>query len=394
MASDQQRILRAARRYGRTLDPIAQRYTDPVTGKRLSGEALILKTVKGESGGRRDAVSSAGAKGIGQFMPGTRAAVIKQFGVDPWRSPEEAVHALTLHMRGKLGNATGLEGYNPGGGQSYVSYILGQRIGSQRAAGGGGGGSGAPTGAGTAASSGAAPAAAPQANPNAAFNPGALAQAMAAPELEKPQLAPSSGVAMPGILTPDFYQPVPTSGPPSPPPEPDLTAPAGQAVSFGGPAGTAPDGTAQPAGALSAGAPASSAQIANPNTARGNIAQIFERAATLDAKRLPYKWGGGHGKRISDVSKAEPLDCSGAVSAVLGVDPRVSGQFTKWGKPGAGGNVTVYANSEHVLMKIRGDDGKWHFFGTSRTNPGGGAGWIPASALGSGYLSRFTARHI
>lgn len=113
------------------------------------------------------------------------------------------------------------------------------------------------------------------------------------------------------------------------------------------------------------------------------------RADTIDAKRLPYKWGGGHGGKV-DPATATPLDCSGAVSAVLGIDPRVSGQFTAWGKPGDGGNkgVTIFANGHHVLMKIDG-----HYWGTSSTNPGGGAGWIPQSAISPGYLQGFTARH-
>jgi hypothetical protein len=50
--------------------------------------------------------------------------------------------------------------------------------------------------------------------------------------------------------------------------------------------------------------------------------------------------------------------------------------------------VTIYANAKHVLMEING-----HFWGTSATNPGGGAGWIPRSAISPQYLRNFTARH-
>jgi len=35
-----------------------------------------------------------------------------------------------------------------------------------------------------------------------------------------------------------------------------------------------------------------------------------------------------------------------------------------------------------------------HFFGTSQTNPGGGAGWIPRGAISPQYLKGFTARHL
>jgi hypothetical protein len=50
--------------------------------------------------------------------------------------------------------------------------------------------------------------------------------------------------------------------------------------------------------------------------------------------------------------------------------------------------VTIYANAEHVLMEIDG-----HFWGTSATNPGSGAGWIPREHVTAAYLSRFTVRH-
>jgi hypothetical protein len=116
-----------------------------------------------------------------------------------------------------------------------------------------------------------------------------------------------------------------------------------------------------------------------------------QRANQIDAAKLPYLWGGGHGGKVNVDKNLTPLDCSGAVSAVLGIDPRVSGQFTSWGKAGDGGSkgVTVYANDEHVLMSIDG-----HFWGTSQTNPGGGAGWIPRSAISREYLKGFTARHL
>jgi hypothetical protein len=114
-----------------------------------------------------------------------------------------------------------------------------------------------------------------------------------------------------------------------------------------------------------------------------------QRANVINAQQLPYKWGGGHAGK-TPITKAVPLDCSGAVSKVLGIDPRVSGDFAKWGSPGDGGSkgVTVYSNGHHVLMKING-----HFFGTSTTNPRGGAGWIKQEDVSPEYLKGFTARH-
>lgn len=123
---------RAAQRWGRKLEQAGVSYTNPVTGKPLSGAALLLKTASGESGFNDDATSGAGAHGRLQFMPGTRQAVLKATGgkVDPYGSIDEAYHAAYLHLAGKLGHRKGLEGYNPGGGQEYVNYILGQKVGS------------------------------------------------------------------------------------------------------------------------------------------------------------------------------------------------------------------------------------------------------------------------
>lgn len=130
--------------------------------------------------------------------------------------------------------------------------------------------------------------------------------------------------------------------------------------------------------------------FANPGrggkTRTGLLGKIEHRADRIDSKQFPYEWGGGHNPATQ--KQAIPLDCSGAVSKVLGIDPRVSGQLASWGKPGKGKHVTIYANDHHVLMEIGG-----RFWGTSGSNPGGGAGWIPASAVSSSYLAGFTARH-
>jgi murein DD-endopeptidase MepM/ murein hydrolase activator NlpD len=239
VASDAQRIRDAAARYGRSLDAVAAQYTNPLTGRRLSGEALILKTVQGESGGRRDAVSKAGARAWAQFMPATRAEVIRKYGVDPWRSPEEAVHALTLHMRGKLGNATGLQGYNPGGGQGYVDYILKQRVGGARGStprsSGGARAVAAPTSGGASTAGSTTTSGASTSSPISPFSPGALSTRLASVQLEQSPGISTAGPALPAGLRPRYYMEVPSSGPPLPPPDPSLPDAAGQEVSFGDP---------------------------------------------------------------------------------------------------------------------------------------------------------------
>ena len=119
----------------------------------------------------------------------------------------------------------------------------------------------------------------------------------------------------------------------------------------------------------------------------GRLARIKAEADRIDAATVPYLWGGGHQAKQKRGSKVTPLDCSGAVSRLLGIDPRVASQFKSWGRAGEGKDFTIYARDDHVLVKIGG-----HFWGTSGSNPGGGAGWIPASAVSKSYLSRFTAR--
>lgn len=123
----------------------------------------------------------------------------------------------------------------------------------------------------------------------------------------------------------------------------------------------------------------------------GGTAAAMAEAQSINSKEYPYVWGGGHG------SFAGPYDCSGAVSAVLHAagmlgKPMVSGELASFGAPGPG-PITIYANGVHAFMSIMGK-----FFGTSLSNPGGGAGFFP-SALGLGEAhegdsgGKFVVRH-
>jgi hypothetical protein len=108
-------------------------------------------------------------------------------------------------------------------------------------------------------------------------------------------------------------------------------------------------------------------------SAKEMIAAMIRMANRIDSKHYAYRWGGGHNASFSG-----PYDCSGAVSAVLHAAgllkrPMVSGEFMHWGAPGPGA-VTIYANAGHVYMRIAG-----RYFGTTRMNPGGGAGWFPGA---------------
>lgn len=119
----------------------------------------------------------------------------------------------------------------------------------------------------------------------------------------------------------------------------------------------------------------------------GLISRLTSVANRVDRQHFPYLWGGGH---QASPAPWGPFDCSGAISYVsqqagLRIPTMTSGQFARAGKPGPGA-FTIFANDGHVLSRIG-----QRFFGTSRTNPGGGAGWMPNP--GSSYLSGFTQRH-
>lgn len=371
VASDREKVRQAVLRYGPSVDAIARRYVNPVTGRRLSGAALLAKLLQGESRAwtdperARNAVSPAGARRWGQFVPGTRADVIRRFGIDPWRSIDEAVHATALHLRGKVNGNVGLEGYNPGD-PNYPGYILGQRVGH----------------VGASRRAGRTMAGAPVA---AVASPGGdvggvssiPSGAISVPTMPAP--APVGGTALKapsfaaGPTLPKGYQLPVSGGGPLPPQPQQLPEPTQQA----------PLPTTSPQVAAAGGVPIYQGQTGR--TAK--LARIVSRAAAIDAERLPYRWGGGHGPTPG--KPGEPLDCSGAVSRLLGVKPRVSGQFETFGQPGRGKNLTIYASGSHVLVEING-----HFWGTSATNPGGGPGWIPRSKISASYLRGFKARHL
>ncbi len=116
-------------------------------------------------------------------------------------------------------------------------------------------------------------------------------------------------------------------------------------------------------------------------------------AKELEKAKLPYVWGGGH--NTGDVDLGSGVDCSGAVSYVLqkmgvklpgGV---VSGEMGSYVKPGPGA-VTVFYNPTHTFMRIGNE-----YFGTSASNPGGGAGFIPTSVAEPEALSgSYSVGHI
>lgn len=378
------------RRWGGLAEQAEERFGVPAN--------VLLGLIKVESGGQEGRTSSAGAQGLTQFMPGTARSI----GVDvrPGHARSQVFGAAKyLKELGFQKNPQlALSSYNagpgnPGAAGPYASNVLSAAKGYRGVSGGGGGGGGGAdggsSGGSTDSSAGSQTAGAPP-DLGAAQSMLPLLQAL---QDQNQQPRSSAGVQAPAFSAaapmPGGYQPV-VSGGGGPAPKPDI-GPLLSAVQTLG--GNVPGAQGAQGAQGSASGQVSPTPGGKTSALGGDLAAAATtRANVLDEQRLPYKWGGGHGARVAvkPGAKVTPLDCSGAVSAVLGIDPRVSGQFRAWGRAGDGGNkgVTVYANDEHVLMKING-----HFFGTSRTNPGGGAGWIPQGAISKEYLSRFTARH-
>jgi hypothetical protein len=119
------------------------------------------------------------------------------------------------------------------------------------------------------------------------------------------------------------------------------------------------------------------------------VGYMTRRADAIDKKGYPYSSPGNRGFGIGG-----PMDCSGAVSKVLGPNllesVQASPYFLTWGEGGKGKHITTYSRggygaSGHVFMTINGRG-----FGTSGENPGGGAGWFTPD---SSYMAGFTARH-
>jgi peptidoglycan hydrolase-like protein with peptidoglycan-binding domain len=117
---------------------------------------------------------------------------------------------------------------------------------------------------------------------------------------------------------------------------------------------------------------------------RGGIPIRVRRAirAANRIARAPYRYGGGH-RSFRDTG----YDCSGSLSYVLHAAgalsrPLDSGELMRWGSPGPGRWITVYAHRGHAFMVIRG-----RRFDTSAL--AGGSRWTREMRSTAG----FTVRH-
>jgi len=144
--------------------------------------------------------------------------------------------------------------------------------------------------------------------------------------------------------------------------------------------------------------------IAAGMTSGSPVERAYAAAKAMDAKRLPYVWGGGHSRAgVADGGTGRDpgvgFDCSGSTVAILaaagmGFSPgggtATSGSLTSWGEPGPGKGMTLYANSEHVFLVFHdvGKAGDEHF-GTGRWGKSwGGAGFNPNMHPTAGFVAR------
>ena len=112
----------------------------------------------------------------------------------------------------------------------------------------------------------------------------------------------------------------------------------------------------------------------------GVVARVIRAANRIQSK--PYKYGGGHG-RWNDSG----YDCSGSVSYALhggGLlsSALTSSGFMRWGAPGKGRRITIYASPSHVYMVI---DGR-RFDTTGRDESG--SRWQASQRSSAGYVVR------
>lgn len=154
------------------------------------------------------------------------------------------------------------------------------------------------------------------------------------------------------------------------------TAPSGVALTPGERARLLPDGLA-----------------AAPQQAPPAVMEMIAAGNQIVGK--PYVYGGGHGLPLADV--APSYDCSSSVEHLLygaGLLPvsyeAPSSQLERFGQPGPGRWVTLYASADHVFMYVAGL--RWDTHNAAGAGDGSsGIGWHPLVRSAAGFLARHPA---
>jgi hypothetical protein len=144
---------------------------------------------------------------------------------------------------------------------------------------------------------------------------------------------------------------------------------------FGTGAGRAVDAAGLGAGGLATIPPAAPSRVAAIINAANSVA------------RKPYVYGGGHGRLADETFVDTAYDCSGSVSFALAAaglvdSPLDSSALARFGRPGRGRWVTIYANAGHAFMTVAGLR-----FDTSGRSAGGSR-WQAGSRTVAGFVAR------
>lgn len=122
-----------------------------------------------------------------------------------------------------------------------------------------------------------------------------------------------------------------------------------------------------------------------PPTAPKRLVALMRGAN--EVARKPYVYGGGHGRNPHEIWEDSAYDCSGSISYALATagyieGPMASGPMMKWGKPGPGKWVTIYANESHAFMVVAG----LRFDTSGRQNTG--TRWQANGRSTAGFVAR------
>jgi cell wall-associated NlpC family hydrolase len=144
---------------------------------------------------------------------------------------------------------------------------------------------------------------------------------------------------------------------------------------FGAGAGRAIDAAGLSAGGLATIPPAAPSRVAAIINAANSVA------------RKPYVYGGGHGRLADETFVDTAYDCSGSFSFALAAaglvdSPMDSSALARFGSPGRGRWVTIYANAGHAFMTVAGLR-----FDTSGRDAGGSR-WQARSRTAAGFVAR------
>ncbi|HZA57615.1 MAG TPA: hypothetical protein VE523_00335 [Solirubrobacterales bacterium] len=163
-----------------------------------------------------------------------------------------------------------------------------------------------------------------------------------------------------------------------------LLATAGPAAAQSG--GTSAPGTGEtstaPAGPPGKATLLPSGKAIPPSNAPGFVRKAIKAGNSI--RKKPYVYGGGHAS-----FESRGYDCSGAVSYVLrgaGLikSPMPSGPMMRWGEPGKGRWITVFAHGGHAYMVVAGLR-----FDTSSMGSGGkGPRWRATKRSPRGFAVR------